>query len=61
MAHPKRKTSKTRRDKGRTHYKAVAPTIALCSNCGAPVLYHRVCGECGFYKGKQAVEKVIAV
>ncbi|MBO7142853.1 MAG: 50S ribosomal protein L32, partial [Bacteroidales bacterium] len=26
MAHPKHKTSKTRRDKRRTHYKAVAPT-----------------------------------
>ena len=27
MAHPKRKISKTRRDKRRTHYKAVAPQI----------------------------------
>ncbi len=61
MAHPKRKISKTRRDKRRTHYKAVAPTIATCSNCGAPVLYHRVCNECGYYKGKQAIEKDIAV
>jgi large subunit ribosomal protein L32 len=57
MAHPKHKISKTRRDKRRTHYKAVAPTVALCSNCGSPVLYHRVCGECGYYKGKLAVEK----
>ena len=61
MAHPKRKVSKTRRDKRRTHYKAVAPTITTCSNCGAPVLYHRVCNECGYYKGKQAIEKDIAV
>jgi large subunit ribosomal protein L32 len=57
MAHPKRKISKTRRDKRRTHHKAEVPTIALCSNCGAPVLYHRVCGECGYYKGKLAIEK----
>ena len=28
MAHPKRKISKTRRDKRRTHYKAKAPTLA---------------------------------
>ncbi|MGE0561342.1 MAG: 50S ribosomal protein L32 [Flavobacteriales bacterium] len=61
MAHPKRKTSKTRRDKGRTHYKAVAPTTSTCSNCGAPVLYHRVCGDCGYYRGKQAVEKQVAL
>lgn len=57
MAHPKHKISKTRRDKRRTHYKAVAPTVAVCSNCGSPVLYHRVCGECGYYKGKLAIEK----
>ena len=54
MAHPKRKISKTRRDKRRTHYKAVAPTISNCSNCGAVVEYHRVCGDCGYYKGKQS-------
>ena len=32
MAHPKRKISKTRRDKRRTHFKAVAPTIAKNNN-----------------------------
>lgn len=57
MAHPKRKTSKTRRDKRRTHIKAEAPTVATCSNCGATHLYHRVCPECGYYKGQLAVEK----
>ncbi|MDG1476332.1 MAG: 50S ribosomal protein L32 [Vicingaceae bacterium] len=61
MAHPKRRTSNQRRDKRRTHYKAVAPTLSSCSNCNAPTLYHRVCGECGFYRGKQAVEKEIAL
>ncbi len=61
MAHPKRKTSKTRRDKRRTHVKAVSPTISTCSNCGAPVLYHRVCQECGYYKGKPVIEKDLAV
>jgi large subunit ribosomal protein L32 len=57
MPNPKRKHSKTRRDKRRTHYKAVAPTVSTCSNCGASVQYHRVCPECGFYRGKPAVEK----
>ena len=57
MAHPKRKISKTRRDKRRTHYKATAPTIIVCSNCGASVTYHHVCPECGYYKGKLAIEK----
>ncbi len=57
MPHPKHKISTTRRDKRRTHDKAVAPQISLCSNCGAPVLYHRVCSECGYYRGKQAIVK----
>ena len=34
MAHPKHKISSTRRDKRRTHYKAVVPTVVTCSNCG---------------------------
>ncbi|RLD44103.1 MAG: 50S ribosomal protein L32 [Bacteroidetes bacterium] len=61
MAHPKRKISKTRRDKRRTHYKAVAPTYVTCPNCGATVLYHRVCNECGTYRGQVAIEKEAAV
>jgi len=57
MPNPKRKHSKTRRDKRRTHYKATAPTVAVCSKCGASVHYHRVCPECGFYRGKPAIKK----
>lgn len=60
MAHPKRKISKTRRDKRRTHYKAVASTYAECSNCGSSVLYHRICSECGHYRGKLAIAKEVA-
>lgn len=61
MAHPKRKISNQRRDKRRTHYKASAPTIASCQNCGATVQFHRVCSECGHYKGKLAIEKESAL
>jgi large subunit ribosomal protein L32 len=59
MAHPKRRISKQRKGKRRTHYKASVPTLATCSNCGSPVLYHRVCNECGYYRGKVAVEKEV--
>lgn len=61
MAHPKRKTSKQRRDKRRTHYKAQEPKVVLCSNCGASVQYHRVCPECGYYRGVAVVEKDVVV
>ena len=56
MAHPKHKLSKQRRDKRRTHDFAAVPTLATCPNCGATVMYHRVCPECGFYRGRQIIE-----
>ena len=46
MAHPKRRQSKTRTAKRRTHDKAVVPTLAICPNCGEWHVYHTVCGAC---------------
>ncbi|MDR0420343.1 MAG: 50S ribosomal protein L32 [Prevotellaceae bacterium] len=60
MAHPKHRISKQRKNKRRTHYKAVAPTLANCSNCGTAVLYHRVCPECGFYRGRLIIDKQVS-
>ena len=57
MAHPKRKTSKQRRNKRRTHYVAEIPTMISCSNCGSTTLYHHVCPECGFYRGRLIIAK----
>jgi large subunit ribosomal protein L32 len=57
MAHPKRKISNTRRDKRRTHDKATPSQLSTCSNCGATIKYHRVCTECGHYRGKLAIVK----
>ncbi len=61
MAHPKSKISKTRRDKRRTHYKATEPALSKCSNCESMKLMHRVCPECGFYRGQVAIEKAAAI
>ncbi|HRP94243.1 MAG TPA: 50S ribosomal protein L32 [Ignavibacteriaceae bacterium] len=49
MAHPKRKISKSRRDKRRTHYKAVAPSLSTCANCADMKLALRACPSCGYY------------
>ena len=40
---------------------AKEPTLALCPQCGAWHIYHTVCGECGYYRGKLAIEKVAAI
>jgi large subunit ribosomal protein L32 len=61
MAHPKRKTSVQRKNKRRTHIKAETQQLSTCSNCGAAHIYHTICPECGFYRGKPAIEKADAL
>lgn len=59
MAHPKRKISKTRRDKRRTHYKAALPTLSVDSATGETHLRHRAHWYEGklYYKGQVVLEK----
>jgi large subunit ribosomal protein L32 len=59
MAHPKRKVSKTRRDKRRTHYKASEPTLAKCPETGVVHRYHRAYFVEGslYYKGQLVYSK----
>lgn len=56
MALPKRRHSKARRDKRRTHDKLNMPGFSLCTQCKRPKLAHRVCPYCGYYKGRQVIE-----
>ena len=56
MAVPKRKKSKSRRDKRRTHQKISAPNIAYCPACQEPKLPHYACPSCDAY-GDRSVEK----
>ena len=56
MALPKRKTSKSRRDKRRTHQKVSAPTLSTCPECGEAVKPHHACPSCGSYKGRIVIE-----
>ena len=56
FAVPARRVSKTAKRARRTHLKKEAPTVVTCPNCGAPLMPHRACTECGFYKGKEAVK-----
>lgn len=55
MAVPKRKMSKARRDKRRANWKLTVPGLIECPQCHEKKMPHRVCPECGFYKGKQIV------
>ncbi|WP_096435520.1 50S ribosomal protein L32 [Alteribacter populi] len=57
MAVPFRRTSKTRKNKRRTHIKLNVPGMVNCPECGEAKLSHRVCKACGSYKGKDVVNK----
>lgn len=56
MANPKRRHSKSRRGKRRAHDFLVTPNLSVCTNCASPVMPHRVCPHCGYYKGRQIIE-----
>ena len=57
MAVPFRRTSKTKKRMRRTHLKKVAAGFINCPNCGEPIKPHRACTKCGFYKGKDVLNK----
>ena len=56
MAVPKKKTTRGRRNNRRMHIHLKAASLIACPKCGKPVLSHIICAECGYYKGKEAVD-----
>ncbi len=56
MAVPKRKWSKARTGKRRANWKLAIPTLVSCPQCHALKMPHKVCKDCGYYKGKEVME-----
>ncbi len=56
MANPKRRHSKSRRNKRRAHDALTRPTASTCANCGEVKLPHRACPSCGEYRGRTVIE-----
>ncbi|MDQ3913076.1 MAG: 50S ribosomal protein L32 [Actinomycetota bacterium] len=55
MAVPKKKTSHARRNQRRAHHAIKVPKLVACPNCGEFHVPHRVCPECGSYKGRTVI------
>ncbi len=53
---PKRKVSKSRRDRRRAHDALTLKHLVECASCGEYHIAHRVCPKCGSYRGEQIVE-----
>lgn len=63
MAVPKKKTSRARTRRRHTTYqmkqrRKIDNGVVLvdCQQCGSKRRAHHVCGECGYYKGKQVID-----
>jgi len=56
MALPKRRHSKQRGRKRRTHWKLTVPNLVACPQCKQLKPPHQICPVCGFYKGRVVVE-----
>jgi large subunit ribosomal protein L32 len=55
MAVPKKRTSRTRRDKRRATHKAAKARVNHCVKCHSPRLPHRICPSCGDYAGREVI------
>ena len=56
MGVPKKRTSKMRRNRRRaSNVKVHAVQTIQCAKCKEPVLPHRACAACGYYKGREVV------
>jgi large subunit ribosomal protein L32 len=57
MAVPKRRVSKARQGKRRSHLHLTARNNTYCSRCGDAIRPHFVCSKCGWHntQGREAV------
>ncbi|MBF0273682.1 MAG: 50S ribosomal protein L32 [Nitrospinae bacterium] len=56
MAVPKKKGSRARRDKRRSHDSITLTNFSTCPHCNEPKLPHHVCLKCGMYKGVEVIK-----
>lgn len=52
---PKRKYAKTRQRLRRQHLSQRRATIVVCGSCQAQTVAHRVCYNCGKYRGREVL------
>jgi large subunit ribosomal protein L32 len=52
MPVPKRRTSKSKKNKRRSHDALTAPQVIACPKCGEAIMPHRACRSCGHYRGR---------
>lgn len=56
MGVPKQKHTKSRRNKRRGNIFLKKPNFSACPKCKKPVLSHKACFNCGYYKGREVID-----
>ena len=56
MPNPKRRHSKQRTAKRRSHDFLTPVGLSICTNCQERKLPHQACPKCGTYKGREVLE-----
>ncbi|PIT92027.1 MAG: 50S ribosomal protein L32 [Candidatus Harrisonbacteria bacterium CG10_big_fil_rev_8_21_14_0_10_42_17] len=49
---PKKRHSKSKVGRRRSHLALKGVVLSTCTNCKGPITGHRACAQCGAYKGK---------
>lgn len=55
MAVPKKKKTRARRDERRSHHALTRLALVACKECGHMNPPHRICKNCGTYRGRKMV------
>ncbi len=55
MAEPKKRMTSTRTGNRQSHDRLKTTGLIICSKCKSRIKPHRVCPNCGYYKGKKTV------
>ncbi len=56
MPNPRRRHSRGRGKRRRSHWKLTMPRLSECPQCKAPKLPHRICVSCGYYDGRLVID-----
>ncbi len=56
MAEPKKRMTSTRSGNRQSKDALGEKTLINCTNCKSKILPHKVCANCGFYKGKKIID-----
>ncbi len=56
MAVPKQRHTKSRRNRRRSHHALKKQGLSSCPKCGTNILPHRLCQNCGTYRGMEVID-----